>query len=149
MLRPILFTVLLLIASNAFMTVAWYGHLKFKDKALITVVLVSWLIALPEYALQVPANRYGSDVLTATQLKLIQEVISLSVFVVFAWWYLEEPPTWRTALAFLLIVAAVALVRGGKKPNATPDAGETVPVSAAYPKAEEPRPPANSPSVGA
>lgn len=118
-MRTVVFTVLLLIASNAFMTVAWYGHLKHKDKALFAVVLVSWLIALPEYALQVPANRIGSATLTATQLKLMQEVITLTVFVAFAWWYLGEAPTWRTAAAFALMVCAVALVRGdGKKPEA-------------------------------
>jgi uncharacterized protein len=116
----IFLTVTLLICSNAFMTVAWYGHLKHKDKALIGVILVSWLIALPEYILQVPANRYGSETLSATQLKVIQEVISLGVFVVFAWWYLGEAPTWRTAVAFLLVVAAVAIVRGERKPDTPP-----------------------------
>lgn len=111
-MRTILFTALLLIASNAFMTVAWYGHLKYKEKALLGVIFVSWLIAMPEYALQVPANRMGSAVMTGTQLKLMQEVITLGVFVVFAWLYLGEKPTWRTAAAFGLIVMAVALVRG-------------------------------------
>ncbi|MBX3398355.1 MAG: DMT family protein [Gemmataceae bacterium] len=117
-MRTIVFTVLLLVASNTFMTIAWYGHLKHKDKALLAVILVSWLIALPEYALQVPANRMGSAVMTGTQLKLMQEVITLCVFVVFAWLYLGEKPTWRTAAAFGLIVLAVALVRGdGPKPK--------------------------------
>ncbi len=120
-MRTIIFTALLLIASNAFMTVAWYGHLKYKEKALLGVILVSWLIALPEYALQVPANRMGSAVMTGTQLKLMQEVITLCVFVVFAWLYLGEKPTWRTAAAFGLIVLAVALVRGdGPKPPEEP-----------------------------
>ena len=104
----------LLILSNFFMTIAWYGHLKYKDKALLAAIAVSWLIALPEYALQVPANRYGSAVLTATQLKVIQEAISLGVFVVFAWWYLGEVPTWRTALAFSLILAAVLIIRSDR-----------------------------------
>jgi uncharacterized protein (DUF486 family) len=104
--------VLLLLASNAFMTVAWYGHLKHKAAPLALTVLVSWLIALPEYAFQVPANRLGHGTLTATQLKVIQEVVSLSVFVVFAYFYLGESLTWRTGLAFALIAAAVALVRG-------------------------------------
>lgn len=107
-------TVFLLIASNAFMTVAWYGHLKFREQPLLLAILVSWLIALPEYALQVPANRYGYGEFTATQLKVMQEVISLSVFAAFAWMYLGESPTWRTGLAFLLIVIAVALI-GGRK----------------------------------
>src|SRR5581483_3025569 len=102
----------LLTISNTFMTIAWYGHLKYKHAALWLTILVSWLIALAEYAFQVPANRIGYGQLTATQLKVIQEVVSLSVFAVFAAVYLREMPTWRTGLAFLLIVAAVALVRG-------------------------------------
>jgi uncharacterized protein len=113
-MKTILFTVGLLILSNAFMTLAWYGHLKHKDKAILSVILVSWLIALPEYALQVPANRFGSAILTATQLKVIQEAISLSVFVLFAWWYFGEIPTWRTGAACGLIVLAVLLVRGDR-----------------------------------
>jgi uncharacterized protein (DUF486 family) len=111
-MKTTLTVVLLLVASNAFMTVAWYGHLKFKNVALATTVVVSWLIASLEYCFQVPANRIGYGQFTATQLKVIQEVVSLSVFAVFAFFYLREAPTWRTALAFLLIVAAVALVRG-------------------------------------
>ena len=109
----VFWVVLLLIASNTFMTIAWYDHLRDKQSPMILTILICWLIALPEYALQVPANRFGHGLLTATQLKVIQEVISLSVFVAFAWWRLGVPPTWRTALAFLLIVAAVAVVRGG------------------------------------
>src|SRR5262245_63133504 len=117
-MKTILPIVLLLVASNAFMTVAWYGHLKFKHVALSSTLLVSWLLALPEYALQVPANRLGHGHLTATQLKVIQEVVSLSVFAIFAFFYLGESPTWRSALAFLLIIAAVALIRGdGPKEN--------------------------------
>lgn len=117
--------VLLLVASNAFMTLAWYGHLKYKQVALVTTIAVSWLIALPEYALQVPANRLGHGHFTATQLKVIQEAVSLSVFAVFAFFYLKEAPTWRSALAFLLVIAAVALIRGdGPKENAEPPAVE-------------------------
>ena len=133
-------TVLLLIASNAFMTVAWYGHLKFREQPLLLAIMVSWFIALPEYALQVPANRYGYGSFTATQLKIIQEIVSLSVFAVFAWVYFGEAPTWRTALAFLLIVAAVALVQSGGKP-AEPHP-EPVPVAAPT----EPRPGSGQPS---
>lgn len=103
-------TILLLILSNTFMTLAWYGHLKFRTAPLVITILVSWLIALPEYALQVPANRYGYGVFSAAQLKIIQEIISISVFVVFSYFYLNEKPTWRTGLAFALIVAAVMLV---------------------------------------
>jgi uncharacterized protein (DUF486 family) len=111
-MKTTLIVILLLVASNTFMTIAWYGHLKYKHVALLTTILASWLIALPEYALQVPANRMGHGQFTATQLKVIQEVVSLSVFAIFAAIYLRETPTWRSAAAFLLIVAAVALVRG-------------------------------------
>ncbi len=117
-------TVLLLIASNTFMTAAWYGHLKFRDRPLLLAIAVSWLIALPEYALQVPANRWGYGTFTATQLKIIQEAVSLSVFVVFAWLYLGEPPNWRTAVAGALIVIAVALIRSGGPDEHGPKAGE-------------------------
>lgn len=103
-------TVLLLILSNVFMTVAWYGHLKHKNSPLLLAIVVSWLIALPEYALQVPANRLGYGQFTATQLKIIQEVISVTVFGIFVFFYLGETPTWRSALAFMLIIGAVALV---------------------------------------
>lgn len=116
-MKSILITVGLLVLSNTFMTIAWYGHLKYRDKALIVVVLASWLIALPEYALQVPANRLGSYSLSATQLKVIQKAVSLAVFVIFAWWYLGEPPNWRTAAAFILILFAVLLVRGNRPAN--------------------------------
>jgi uncharacterized protein len=92
-------TVVLLIFSNLFMTVAWYGHLKFKQQQLLVVVLVSWLIALPEYALQVPANRFGHGQFSASQLKIIQEAISIVVFVVFSILYLRETPNWRVAVS--------------------------------------------------
>jgi uncharacterized protein (DUF486 family) len=111
-MKTTMIVILLLIASNTFMTIAWYGHLKYRHVALLTTILASWLIALPEYALQVPANRLGHGHMTATQLKVIQEVVSLSVFAIFAAIYLRETPTWRSAAAFLLIIAAVALVRG-------------------------------------
>lgn len=111
-------TILLLILSNTFMTLAWYGHLRFRGVSLPLTILVSWLIALPEYALQVPANRFGYGQFTAAQLKIIQEVISISVFVIFSAFYLKELPTLRTGLAFLLIIGAVALVvwPGAPKP---------------------------------
>ena len=83
-------TIGLLIASNVFMTVAWYGHLKFKTAPLMVVILVSWGIAFFEYLMQVPANRIGYGHFSAAQLKTIQEVISLSVFAIFSWVYLGE-----------------------------------------------------------
>lgn len=80
----------LLIASNLFMTVAWYGHLKFKTAPLATVIAISWFIALFEYIMQVPANRIGNGYFSAAQLKTIQQVISLTVFALFSWIYLGE-----------------------------------------------------------
>lgn len=96
-------TIGLLIASNLFMTVAWYGHLKYKTAPLITVILISWAIAFFEYVLQVPANRIGHGHFSAAQLKTIQEVISLSVFALFSWFYLGEKLTWQHGVGFGLI----------------------------------------------
>ncbi len=83
-------TIGLLIASNVFMTFAWYGHLKFKAAPLIAVIAVSWLIALPEYVLQVPANRIGHGRFSAAELKTVQEVITLTIFMIFSVTYLGE-----------------------------------------------------------
>ena len=96
-------TIGLLIASNIFMTFAWYGHLKYKTASLVLVILASWLIALPEYALQVPANRIGHGHFSAAELKTIQEVITLTVFAVFSVLYLKEPLGWNHALGFAFI----------------------------------------------
>ncbi|WGV17594.1 DMT family protein [Fuscovulum ytuae] len=96
-------TIGLLLASNIFMTFAWYGHLKFKSASLVLVILASWLIALPEYALQVPANRFGHGHFSAAELKTIQEVITLTVFAVFSVLYLKEPLGWNHALGFAFI----------------------------------------------
>jgi uncharacterized protein (DUF486 family) len=105
-------TVLLLILSNIFMTFAWYGHLKFKSLPLGVVILASWLIALPEYLCQVPANRigHGQYGFTAAQLKIMQEVITLTVFVIFSVLYLKEAPRWNELLGLVLIGAAVFVV---------------------------------------
>lgn len=100
-------TILLLLASNVFMTIAWYGHLRYKDVALWKVIVVSWLIAFAEYCLQVPANRYGYGVFSAFQLKIIQEVLSIAVFTVFALTWLGEQPRWNHLVSFGLILAAV------------------------------------------
>ncbi len=100
-------TVLLLFGSNVFMTTAWYGHLRFKHVAMWTVILAAWTLALPEYALQVPANRLGYGTLSGYQLKIIQECITLIVFIGFAWLVLGEPPHWRYLVSFLFIFAAV------------------------------------------
>src|SRR5246500_4399351 len=100
-------TVLLLICSNVFMTIAWYGHLKYKKAPLIAVIVVSWGIAFFEYCLQVPANRLGYGEFTAFQLKIIQEVITLAVFVGFAVLWLGEKVRWNYGVSFALILAAV------------------------------------------
>ncbi|MES2434166.1 DMT family protein [Cypionkella sinensis] len=98
-----LVTIGLLTLSNVFMTFAWYGHLKHKSTALITVIFISWGIAFFEYCLMVPANRIGSTIYNGAQLKTIQEVITLSVFAVFSVFYLKEPLTWNHALGFAFI----------------------------------------------
>lgn len=104
-------TILLLVASNLFMTLAWYGHLKFKHTSLVLTVLVSWGIAFFEYCFQVPANRIGSNAgFSAAQLKTIQEVITLAVFCVFSVVYLQEPLKWNVVAGFALIAAGAALV---------------------------------------
>ena len=103
-------TVFLLLLSNIFMTFAWYGHLRFRDVSLWKVILVSWLIALPEYALQVPANRIGYGAFSAFELKTIQEVITLTLFIAFSVFYLREEVRWNHILGFVLIIAAVVVV---------------------------------------
>jgi uncharacterized protein len=103
-------TILLLLLSNIFMTIAWYGHLKIKDKPMWLIILVSWGIAFFEYCLQVPANRWGYGTFSAAQLKVIQEILSLSVFAVFATAYLGEQLRWNHLVAFLLICVAVAFM---------------------------------------
>ena len=100
-------TIALLLASNVFMTAAWYGHLRFRGVALWKVVLVSWLIAFFEYCLQVPANRLGYGQFSAYQLKVIQEIITLVVFIGFSAVWLGEAPRWNHLVAFVLILAAV------------------------------------------
>jgi uncharacterized protein (DUF486 family) len=112
-------TILLLIGSNTFMTVAWYGHLKFTDKPLWLAILISWLIAFFEYCLQVPANRIGYEAhITPYQLKIIQEVLTLSIFIVFAFLYFGVKPHWNHWVAFACILGAVYF---GVMPNAAAD----------------------------
>jgi uncharacterized protein (DUF486 family) len=103
-------TIVLLTISNVFMTIAWYGHLKFKSKPLLAVILVSWLIAFVEYCFQVPANRIGHYQFTAAQLKTIQEVSTLVVFSVFSVLYLKEDLRWNYLVGFVMIVLAVFLI---------------------------------------
>jgi uncharacterized protein len=104
-------SVCLLAVSNVFMTVAWYGHLKHKSAPLWVVVIVSWLIAFVEYCFQVPANRIGhQEGMSAAQLKIIQEVITLVVFCFFSVLYLKEGLKWNYLVAFGLVMAAVFFV---------------------------------------
>ena len=102
--------ILLLAGSNIFMTFAWYGHLRFKESPLLLVILVSWGIALAEYFLAVPANRWGSAVYTTAQLKTMQEVITLLVFAGFSVLYLKESLSWNHAVGFALIAAGAFFV---------------------------------------
>jgi uncharacterized protein len=110
-------TIGLLFCSNIFMTFAWYGHLKYGHSwPLWKAVLVSWLIALVEYCFAVPANRFGFGAFTGFQLKIIQEVITLVVFMVFAITFLKEKMAWNYAVSFALLVAA-AVVAFAFKPS--------------------------------
>ena len=103
-------TIGLLLLSNVFMTIAWYGHLKYKGLALPIVILSSWGIALFEYMLQVPANRIGYGHFSAAELKTIQEVLSLTVFMGFSTLWLNEPLRWNHVLGFALIVLAAWVI---------------------------------------
>ena len=113
-------TLLLLIGSNVFMTLAWYLHLRpeYQKWPLWQVIVGSWLIAFFEYCLQVPANRIGytSEGYSAAQLKIVQEVITLVVFCVFSVTVLREPLKWRYLAAFAMVLGAVAIVATGKEP---------------------------------
>lgn len=102
--------IVLLIGSNLFMTVAWYGHLKFRESPLLLVILASWAIAFVEYCLAVPANRIGHAVYSAAELKTMQEVITLVMFAGFSVWVLGEPLTWKHAIGFTLIAVGAGVI---------------------------------------
>lgn len=102
--------IVMLIVSNVFMTFAWYGHLKFKAVPLYAIVLISWAIAFIEYCFAVPANRWGSAVYSAAQLKTMQEIITLIVFAGFSIVYLKEPLGWNHAAGFALIGCGAFLI---------------------------------------
>jgi uncharacterized protein (DUF486 family) len=104
---PVATTVILLIGSNLFMTIAWYGHLKNTRSPLILAIVASWAIALLEYCFQVPANRIGYTVLSLFQLKILQEVITLIVFTLFAFLVFRQRLTWNYGVSYLFIVGAV------------------------------------------
>jgi uncharacterized protein len=111
-------TVALLIVSNIFMTYAWYGHLKdFKAKPLLVVILLSWGVAFFEYCFQVPANRIGSQVMTLSQLKILQEILALSVFAIFAVLYMKAPLTKNFLYAGLCILGAAYFTYRDTKPT--------------------------------
>lgn len=105
--------ILLLIASNVFMTFAWYGHLKFPNQPLWMVILISWTIALVEYCLAVPANRYGFRVYSAAELKTMQEVITLAIFMVFSALYLKQPITLNHVVGFAFIALGAFFIFKG------------------------------------
>jgi uncharacterized protein len=105
--------VIMLVASNVFMTFAWYGHLKHKGSALFLAIVASWGIAFFEYCLAVPANRLGSEVYSTAQLKTIQEVITLVVFAGFSVFWLKEALTFNHVVGFVLIAAGAAFVFKG------------------------------------
>jgi uncharacterized protein (DUF486 family) len=100
-------TIILLIVSNIFMTIAWYGHLKYKDKPLGCVILISWSIALFEYIFQVPANRIGAQTFSLMQLKIMQECITLVVFTVIAYFLFDQTLKWNNLVSYALIAGAV------------------------------------------
>lgn len=107
-LSPQLLPIVLLIGSTVFMTLAWYGHLRFKEVPLIGVILASWGIAFVEYCMAVPANRWGSAVYSAAQLKTIQEIVTLLVFAAFSVLYLKEPMNY--AIGFALVAAGAYFI---------------------------------------
>lgn len=112
-LSPYIAPIVMLALSNVFMTFAWYGHLKFDLKPLWLLVMASWGIAFFEYWLAVPANRWGSEVYSAAQLKTMQEVITLIVFAGFSVIVLKEPLGWNHLGGFALIAAGAALIFRG------------------------------------
>ena len=114
-MNSIIFTVLLLIVSNVFMTLAWYGHLKHKSSALWLAILASWGLALFEYIFQVPANRIGSEVLSVTQLKILQECVTLTIFSVMAFFMFGETLRWNNIVSYLFLVGAVVFAFWGKE----------------------------------
>lgn len=110
-MKNYIITILMLTASNIFMTFAWYGHLKnHKHSFWFIVVLISWGIAFFEYLIQVPANRIGNEVMTVAQLKILQEIISLTIFIPFTVFFMNEKLTWDYLWASLCILGAVFFI---------------------------------------
>jgi len=113
LLSPNVLPILMLVASNVFMTFAWYGHLKYTSSPLWIAVIASWGIAFFEYWLAVPANRIGHQAYSTAELKTMQEVITLTVFAGFSVLYLKEPLTWNHAIGFMLIAGGAAFIFRG------------------------------------
>ena len=113
LLSPMVLPIVMLVASNVFMTFAWYGHLKYTSSPLWMAVIASWGIAFFEYWLAVPANRIGHEVYSAAELKTIQEVVTLTVFAAFSVLYLRESLTWNHAIGFVLIASGAAFIFRG------------------------------------
>jgi uncharacterized protein (DUF486 family) len=110
LMSPKVLPILMLVASNVFMTFAWYGHLKFKTSPLWIAVMASWGIAFFEYWLAVPANRIGHQVYSAAELKTMQEVITLAVFAVFSILFLKEQLSWNHLIGFALIAGGATFI---------------------------------------
>jgi uncharacterized protein len=110
---PYVWPILLLIGSNVFMTIAWYGHLRFKEVPLIGVIVASWAIAFIEYCMAVPANRWGHAVYSTAQLKTIQEAVTLVIFAAFSVLYLREPFTANYAVGFVFIALGAYFIFNG------------------------------------
>lgn len=110
---PFVLPIILLAFSNVFMTTAWYWHLRFTSVPIVLVIAISWGLALIEYCLAVPANRIGARAYSPFELKTIQEVITLSVFVVFSLVYFKQTPSWNHVIGFALIAAGAAFVFRG------------------------------------
>ncbi len=109
-MSPYLTPILMLIGSNVFMTTAWYWHLRYKEVPLFSVILISWALAFMEYCLAVPANRFGSAVYSAAQLKTIQEVVTLTIFAIFSIVYLKQGLTWNHVAGFALIASGAFFI---------------------------------------
>lgn len=122
-MRRFYLTPLLLVVSNVFMTLAWYGHLKFERHPLWLVIPASWAVAFFEYCFQVPANRLGARRFSVTQLKIMQECITLAVFSVIAWLLFRQKPTIHTAISYAFIIAAVYFAFSGQKASSEENAG--------------------------
>jgi len=123
-------TIILLIISNTFMNIAWYGHLKYRNAPVAFVIFACWGIALFEYVFQVPANRLGAEKFTVTQLKIMQECITISVFMVIAYLLFHESLRWNNVVSYALIIVAVYFAFLGQRKEPEVSAQEEITTSA-------------------